>query len=82
MLFRSGDYKALVLLSGPDSASSVAVATVSSGGVAAVVLIVFDSRGSECLIAEDLWLQAGRQATSHPSPFLTRLLSSHSNQLS
>lgn len=43
VLFGSGDYKALVLLTGSDLASSVAVATISSGGVAAVALIVFDS---------------------------------------
>lgn len=35
MLFGSGDYKAVLLLSGPDLASSVAAATISSGGVAA-----------------------------------------------
>lgn len=58
MLFGSGDYKALVLLSGPDLASSVAVVTISSGGVAAVVLIVFDSRGA---------VVAGRQVGNQSS---------------
>lgn len=40
MFFHGDDYILLVLISGRDSGSSVAVATVVSGGVLAVVLIV------------------------------------------